>query len=205
MFKLPFSIFPFSLFFILPFPLLLFSSTFPPSSPYPFIPSDQHRRAHRRAPALPCFAVLAPRPAGISVSIRLRPAGASAPPHRHLKPPPLVFRASARPPTRGPLRACLEKLVWSRSEPDEDTLLWLCHCRRAPESGIFGAPEPELLCSTPFGRASRGARGGAALGAIPKGLLVCTPCYEKNRVSQTVRVDRACLLIYTVHTLFTTV
>jgi hypothetical protein len=84
-----------------------------------------------------------------------------------------VFPAGARPPTRGRLRACLEKSVWSRSEPDEATLLRLRQGRRAPESGISEAPEPEPRCSTPFGRASRGAAGGAALGALPspKGAL----------------------------------
>jgi hypothetical protein len=71
-----------------------------------------------------------------------------------------------------PEGACLEKLVWSQTEPDEATLLWLRQGRRALESGISGASEPEPQCSTPFGRAPHGAGGGAALGALPKGPLV---------------------------------
>jgi hypothetical protein len=154
----------------------------PPSS----LPAPPRQHSGAQPPssllALPCHVGAPSHPADASVPIL--PAGASTSSHCRLTRPPPVFTAGTRLPTRGPLRHAWKSWCGAgRSHP-----FWLRQGRKALESGISGAPEPESRSSTPFGRASRGAGVGATFGALPKGLLDLGQS-EKKSIPQLSFID----------------
>jgi hypothetical protein len=160
--KLPFTyVFSFSLFFIFLFSLLFFSSHF---SPPLLIYSP------------PLFSLSAPtltgslRPSSRRLCLRRR---CPIAPHHHPLRPASARRCPAAPPPCAARGKAVGRTGWSH-----------IFVAPPPQWKSFAAPPPaspsEPPCSTPFGRALRGAEAGARFGALCNTACFCSVIIGAN-------------------------